>query len=107
MEIKDFADAMAKAIALNNERAKVIEDFRSKVDLAKKADRLIGIRNQYTSIANWLLLEECNKGYHTIEDKQLGKLCIDGIKACDNELGNACSNYMIDKMLSKRLSYQS
>lgn len=107
MEIKDFADAMEKAVALNNERTRAIEDFRSKVDLAKTADRLIEIRNKYVGIAKWLLLEECSKGYYTIEDKQLGQFCIDGIEACDNELGNACADYMVGTILSKLSSLMS
>ena len=101
MEIKDFADAMVKIAALNNERAKAFDDFRSEVDLLNKASRLINIRTQYVNIANWLLYDELRKGYYTLEDQQLGRACIEGIEACNNELGNTYSNYIADKVQSE------
>ena len=101
MEIKDFADAMLKVAALDNKRAKAFEDFRSGVNLLKKTSYLMDMRAQYVSIANWLLDDEQRKGYYTLEDQQLGKLCIEGIEACNNELGNTYSNYIVDKVQSE------
>lgn len=101
MEIKDLADAMIKVAAVNDERAKAFDDFRSGVDLLKKTICLMDMRAQYVSIANWLLDDEQRKGYYTLEDQQLGKLCIEGIEACNNELGNTYSNYIADKVQSE------
>ena len=105
MEIKDFADAMAKIAALNDERVKAFDDFRSGCDLLNKTSCLINMRDQYVGIANWLLCDELRKGYYTLEDQQLGKLCIEGIAACNNELGQTCFNYMADKVQSELLSF--
>lgn len=105
MEIKKFTDAMLMVAALNDERVKAFEDFRSGVDLLNKTNRLMNMRAQYVSIANWLLYDELRKGYYTLEDQQLGKACIEGIEACNNELGNTYSNYITDKVLSELSSF--
>ena len=105
MEIKDLADAIVKVAAINDKRAKAFDDFRSGIDLINKVSRLMDIRTQYTSIANWLLLNRQIKGYNTQEEEQLGNACLEGIMECNNEQGKAYYNYMVDKVQSELLSF--
>lgn len=105
MKIKDFTDAMMKVAALDNKRAKAFENFRSGVDLINKVNHLIYIRNQYESIANWLLISVLTKRYYTQEDQLLENACIEGIKVCNNAINCVCSNYVTDKVQSKLLSF--
>lgn len=104
MEIKDFSDAMIKVASINNERIKAWDDFRKGVELYDKIRCILNIRDQYRAIANWLFWNELIKGYYTPEDRELGRICLEGTAICNSELTATCDQAVKDKVQSEILS---
>lgn len=104
MEIKDLADAMVKVAALNDERVDTWDRFRKGMALYEKISCILNIKSKYQAIINWLLIDELIKGYYTLDDSALAKLCLDGIDICNDELTATCSKAVADKVQSDILS---
>ena len=104
MEIKDLADAMAKVAALNDERVATLDKCQKGLVLYDKIRCILHIKRKYQAIIDWLLVDEITKGYYTLDDNVLGRICLDGIAICDEELRAACSKAVADKTQSDILS---
>lgn len=104
MEIKNFFDALKLAAALGNEKAKVLDDVMSGMDLCTKTSAILSVRQKYHSLCYWLCLQGLSRGFYTPEEQDLTMRCLSGIDDCDAALNRLSFNYIQDKVLIEAIS---
>lgn len=99
MEIKNFTDALKLASALGDEKAKVLDDVTSAMDLCTIMSATLSSRQEYHSLCNWLCLHASSRGFYTPEEQDLTMKCLSSINDCDATLSRLSRNYIKDKVL--------
>lgn len=104
MEIKNFTDALKLASALGDEKAKVLDDVTSAMDLCTIMSATLSSRQEYHSLCYWLCLQGLSRGFYTPEEQDLTMRCFSSIDDCDAALNRLSFNYIQDKALIKDIS---
>lgn len=101
--LRDVANVGAEMAALRDERIRLCKEIVSKTDRTMHIIEITRLRNRYLNIVNWMILDQLTKGYHTEENKKLGRFCIDEIAQCDKEL-NKCGQKIFKETVLSKLS---